>query len=912
MLNNRSTQNGRGIAMYFVLMPDAVSSNYIREQYAEAGFANVKVGTFTALVEQLNHLWMMPNLDIEFNSLLRKSALTLPEAFWYKSLMVDERSTLQVLSQSLIHIYSGLRLSDTLTKVGLVDAEQRALRYYNDLCDLAEVMQFTRPLEQMHCRSWIESVQLSSIEPLILIHSPELFEFNAWQRQVVDTLLALSPVDSMAEKLRAIIEGSSNAVHCESSDLKHLASTLFENSAEALEIEPKNIFFLKCRDALEECEVVVSRIQQAYKEGVKPSDIAVVLPLHSQHQHLLPALMMKAGISCSNLANTHQYFEWDAQLLRDLIQLYSVSLDDEEYLQPIMLGSVLVNPLMPWSLRYGQYLFEKFQYHGNFEFINEEAKEQTVKLLELLLLNCVQPLEGWLASINDLLSYPKFPAAFAAIEMQKKADEAMEIYRSYSDFSELQRCKALLNQLQPKNWNAAKNEAAWFLDAVLVLTQSDTLLKPITHSFLLGFNQGSYQPNLQTAGVFQKDDWRQLADETGLNLYQPLMEDRAFESRMKHVVCATQQSLNLSFTAQAFDGDKLEASESLLDFALALQTPANVDQEILIESITDENINQPFLIRDSGISHRAPSEEAAVVDLQLGCDLLSLHQNKEGDQRPESPSSLDKMMVSPLAWLLDRQGIESKLWGAQELPVSLLGTIAHKVFELFFSSDANTTLENFDDIFEQAVKEEADFMLTKKWRMERKQLKQEVCGALQLFSQWCGEEGWKSHMQEGRLKGELFGLPVKGFVDAVFKQAETTLILDYKKSSSNKFVERLDNGFDLQTMIYRKLLEAAGEIPAAVHSGYFTLNDKTLVLDTPVNCEVAGLNQRSIASSLQEQSMEAEAAVKRRIEQLRKGSVELNAEGDSKYWADLGVSSAKYAIDENALVSSYLKPVQEA
>jgi len=900
--------------MYFVLMPDAVSSNYVRQQYAEAGLANVKVGTFAALVEQLNLLWMMPKLDVEFDSLLRQSALELKESFWYESLMVDERSTLQALSQSLMHIFSSLGFNEALAKVMLSDGkgDQRISRYYNDLCSLVETMGFIRPLEQMQCKGWLESSQLAPIESLILIHSTDLFEFNTWQNQVVDSLLAMSPKDSMTDQLRAVIEDVTSTVHCESPDLKHLASTLFVNSVEVSAVEPKNIFFLKCRDALEECEILVTRIQQAFKEGVKPNDIAVVLPSQSKYQQLLPALMMKAGINCSNLASTHQYFEWDAQLLRDLIQLYSVSLDDEEYLQPIMLGSVLVNPLMPWSLRYGQYLFEKFQYHGSFEFLNEETKEQTVKLLELLLLRSLQPLKGWLASINDLLSYPKFPAAFTAIEMQKKADEAIDKYRSYSDLSELQRCHALLNQLQPQSWSAAKSEAAWLLDSILVLTQSDTLLRPVKHSFLLGFNQGHYQPNLQTAGVFQKDDWKQLADETSLNLYQPLMEDRAFESRMKHVVRATQQSLNLSFTAQAFNGDKLEPSESLLDFSLALQTSSNVNQEILIESIIDEEINQPFLIRACGISHSAPSEETTVVDLQLGCDLLSLHRDKEGDQRPESPSSLDKMMVSPLAWLLDRQGIESKLWEPQELPVSLLGTIAHKVFELFFNSGGNTTLENFDEIFERAVKEEADFIATKKWRMERKQLKQEVYGALHPFLQWCEQEGWKSHMQEGRLKGELFDLPVKGFVDAVFKQADTTLILDYKKSSSNNFVERLNNGFDLQTMIYRKLLEAAGEIPAAVHSGYFTLNDKTLVLDAPVNCDVAGLNQRSIASSLQEQSMEAEVAVKQRIEQLRKGSVELNTEGDSKHWADLGVSSAKYAIDENALVSNYLKSAQEA
>jgi hypothetical protein len=899
--------------MYFVLMPDAVSSNYVREQFAESGFVNVKVGTFNALVEQLILLWMIPKSDSEFDALLRQSALALPKAFWYESLKVDERSTLRALTLSLIHIYNSLGLNDNFTKLNTSDdgSEQRIFRYYNDLCSLAEAMQFTRPLEQVQCRSWLDSSQLASIEPLTFIHSPELFEFNTWQKQVVDALSVHSLAVSVTSQLRAVVENASRDVHCESPDLQHLAAVLFTSSIEYPAQAPENTFFLKCRDALEECEVAVSRVQLALREGVNPKDIAVILPSFSQHQRLLPSLMTKAGIPCSNLANTHQYFEWDGQLLRDLIQLYSVALDDEEYLQPIMLGSVLVNPLMPWSLRYGQYLFEKYQQHGNFEFLNEKIKEQTDKLLELLLLNNVLPLEEWLVSICESLSYPKFPAAFTSAEMQRKADEALEIYRSYSDISELERCHALLNQLQPQSWKVADTEAAWLLNSVLVLTENDTLLRPVKHSFLLGFNQGSYQARLQTVGVFQKDGWKQLADETGLNLYQPLIEDLGFEMRMKRLVSATKQSLNLSFAAQAFDGEKLEASESLLDFAIALQTPANVDQDILIDNITDEAITQPFLMRVSGLTVIEPPEQPVADDLQLRCDLLSIHFDKEGNQRPESPSSLDKMMVSPLAWLLDRQGIESKLWEPQGLPVSLLGTIAHKVFELFFTSAANASQESFDDIFDLAVKVEADFMTTKKWRMERKQLKQEVYGALLPFLRWCEQEGWQSHMQEGKLTGELFGLPIKGFVDAVFKQGDTRLILDYKKSSSTNFVDRLNNGFDLQTMIYRKLLEAAGKIPAGVHSGYFALNDRTLVLDAAINSTVTGLNQKSIKAPIQDQSIKAETAVKRRIEQLRNGFVELNTEGDSKHWANLGVSSAKYAIDDNFLVSKYLKPVQE-
>ena len=72
------------------------------------------------------------------------------------------------------------------------------------------------------------------------------------------------------------------------------------------------------------------------------------------------------------------------------------------------------------------------------------------------------------------------------------------------------------------------------------------------------------------------------------------------------------------------------------------------------------------------------------VHYDLGFDLLAMRKKDDGTPRPQSPSRLEKLLVSPLAWLLSELGASHLSWQPETLDVMLRGSLAHEVFERLF------------------------------------------------------------------------------------------------------------------------------------------------------------------------------------------------------------------------------------
>ena len=359
---------------------------------------------------------------------------------------------------------------------------------------------------------------------------------------------------------------------------------------------------------------------------------------------------------------------------------------------------------------------------------------------------------------------------------------------------------------------------------------------------------------------------------------------------------------------------------------LKLEQDNNITGHIIIEgpfSILPKQDKTSLLNHKNMVNIYIPTIENSVTPEVYQGDLndfeqyevFEINKDKEGKSRAESPSSLEKMMISPLAWLLGRQGLEPKGWDVQSLGVALKGTIAHKVFELHFDSESDCTYgqgtSDYEVLYQTALEEDAAFLLQPQWRLERTQLKHEIKEALSPFLDWCETEGWTIHSTEQRLAGELWSLPLKGFVDVVLENEQKTLILDYKKSKSKDRITRLNSGYDLQTLIYRELFnQQEGGNPVSIHSGYYTLNDQTLVLDVFASSSVKGITKAQLAVDLDGQSEKAVIKIKERIKQLREGEVLLNQEDDIDFWKEFGIK-AEYSIDGNPLVGHFMKPVEE-
>jgi hypothetical protein len=363
-----------------------------------------------------------------------------------------------------------------------------------------------------------------------------------------------------------------------------------------------------------------------------------------------------------------------------------------------------------------------------------------------------------------------------------------------------------------------------------------------------------------------------------------------------------------------FDGSKSLPSSTLLDMALCFQPIDKVKPELLLTSINDQNIKLPFFTVESvssDIQETSEPTEFKLDTLELAQDLIALNKDKDGNQRSESPSSLSDMLVSPFAWFLNRQGLTSKGWEVQELSIMLQGTIAHKVFELHFDSQSHFSIENFEELFNESIVIEAPFLLNSSWRIERIQLQNEVYKSIVPFVEWCQSRHWKIKETELSMLGHLWDIPLRGFADAIFENTQTALIIDYKKSKSDKRLKMLNAGFDLQTYIYRELYQQMTKTNVInIRSGYYTMNDNVLLVDGVAKDNSTEIQQVSPEVSLEDQSENAIKEVMKRLSELRNGTIELNSIDEQKRWNEIGIA-AEYTFDRHPLVKHFMKSAEE-
>ena len=91
-----------------------------------------------------------------------------------------------------------------------------------------------------------------------------------------------------------------------------------------------------------------------------------------------------------------------------------------------------------------------------------------------------------------------------------------------------------------------------------------------------------------------------------------------------------------------------------------------------------------------------------------------------------------------------------------------------------------------------------------------------------------------------------------------------------------------------------------------VNSGYYTLNDKKLLVDGVPHSNNADIDLVRPRVSLEEQSSLAIEKVEERISELRKGQIKLNYDDDNKKWNELGIA-AEYIFERHPLIKEFMK-----
>jgi hypothetical protein len=314
----------------------------------------------------------------------------------------------------------------------------------------------------------------------------------------------------------------------------------------------------------------------------------------------------------------------------------------------------------------------------------------------------------------------------------------------------------------------------------------------------------------------------------------------------------------------------------------------------------EEEHQRPFFYAEADTVLVKEHRQLVKEDLQFHQNLLALRTDTQGDLIPESPSSLEKLMISPLAWFLYRQKLEPKTWSVQELDVATQGTIAHGVFEDIFSpKNTDYKLDALTATIEKRIEEYAPFLRQDHHRLEYEQLKKEIIQAAELFRTLLTQCKVTVLKTEEQLHGMFLGMPVSGRTDALLEIAKRNLVLDYKKSSKSGRIKRMKNCYDHQLFLYRLMLADAEALTA-----YYTMNDATLIVDQSIQCaDRNGLNIEEIEDDC---TVNAKSLLEERVGEITKGDIPLNRKGDEKAWEKVGIT-ASYTLDTSPLVRFYMK-----
>jgi len=869
--------------MDFILVADALTASEARYALAQRNTMGARVGSFSVLLETLAELWLIESSDLDWGIALQEQALAMADVFWKDSVRVDEPATMAELKTSLQFLLNSLPLGTQPAEIS--EPANRYERYYNDLVSLFKRIG-ERPAQDELAEQWLAEHQELCIEPLYVYPRLNTERLYPWQQQILSILSEKCWLAPEPEKYGFILEPTPAN---ESAPVQQFAQTLFHPAADTILCE--GLHWLTCRDHVQEVEAVTSLIQTALDKGTAPERIAVVVPQSGDYELWLEKHFEYAGIISSNVRQDSKVFDWQSSLIHDL---FSTLVQPEV---PMGLMSVMVNPLMPWSAKTG-YKFAEHCAKRKMLTSEEEIEQTLLDLLQLAPEKTTTCVIDWLKVIIDLCrkNIHKGLNGQRMKGLLQNIERLLFLYNA-EDFEE--RINQILRQMPVATLNSSENRIR-YLNAINIIQEKEPLPFQVDQLFILGFNQGHYSYRPEHTGAIPREAWDSIASTASLAVPTTETSQEYWQKDFTELLNRADKGVTFLRATNNYLGEPLESSETLLDMALCFQVMEDLAPEDLETPILQSS--HPLLRTETIEVYSQASPE--LDDLYFGDNLQKAKLDDNGDTRRESPSSLEKLMLSPLAWLLNRLYIESRIWEPQTPDIRIQGNVAHKVFELFFHEQQSTVNESLiGRLFDQAVDEEAPFLNTDRWSLKRIKLRDEVSKALNDLAGWCVQLGWQITQAEGEIEGSLWGIKVRGRVDAILSDGKQALIVDYKKSKHANRLTRLEKGYDLQTYIYKALYQQ-GNPGSSPLSGYFTLNDSTLVTDQALPGSGA-LSMVRPKVGLDAQSENAVAFVGERLKAIQAGKITLNQTDDVKEWGKLGITD--YSTKDNPVITRFIR-----
>ncbi|UNK79499.1 PD-(D/E)XK nuclease family protein [Sphingopyxis granuli] len=792
----------------------------------------------------------------------------------------------------------------------------RAQLHFEALCDLWAENETAIPADIRVLKAFLDCDATDALQPVSLIWNRRNDGLTALERHILERLESHHGciVDTDPDYCRLVSDRGVPQAHADTL-LGHAQRNLVNPDCGLIPADD-SLSVLSVRDSLAECEAAGAIVQSWLEQdaALRGRDIGIVIPDGSDHAPYLAEVFARTGLALSSLPGGS-----GRNMGAEAVLLFAQS---RKRPAPAMaLASLYSSPLMCWPPEMGALLAAAVM---DGDFSPALAK----------------PFTGKVAKLYELIRSPSPVSARQLAEQLRAFAQLLSDDKEYRDH--VREARGQVARLIAEMGTAPSGEPDWdkiikvaadyrdtlssrgpyYLDGITVLRSSEAPARSFRKLLLLGFNDGCY-PQAPAGNPFFLDSEMELIRErTGLALPSQAYQLRQAMDLFAQQLRVASEQVVIMLSERNREGGSLSPSSSLPLIARLIEGVGSPDEFVMPLDRAEGSI-WDRLIRWRDGSPPTPTEQVSVPQhYDLGRDLLLLRQTDQGEPKPQSPSRLEKLLISPLAWVLDELGARHISWQPEQLTVALRGSLAHEVFELLFVPGASHPDDmeieaRAPDLLQDRIRAIAPFLQASAWAVERRTLEAEIVKAAKRWSLILSSLGAEVVGNEFWLSGEIFGHPVRGKADCLIRLPNgLPLIVDYKKSGTTARRKRLNAHWDLQVDLYRRMAVRVDErsgpdvraIAACVDTwpdrpavAYHLLNDGGVLVNG-----AQGLDETHVEVIEGDIAENARALIEDRFRQLRAGQVATNATTDEKYFknkASLGV----YALDASPLVRAFMR-----
>lgn len=907
--------------IHFQLVPDRSSARRLRRLVAQkGGRLGVIIGTWPELLEQARKSYLLPQPE-DWDEKLAEAARSMKDAFWAKSCEVAPYETIAEISRALSMLIEG-RGPDKHVESDKKGLPERAGRHLTDLSELHKNIGFILPPHLATIDGVLKAEPATVLRNITVYHAPGFPDLSPWQKALVKKLNGDSGVAARDKALEDLLlaslewKGAPNK-----SALAALQTGLFDTTAKPVKLD-NTIQWLACRDFLEEAEIAAGIIQTALKEDKKLniSDFGILVPSERVYEDAVRDAFTLAGIPVSGLNIGRK--------VRDLGReaVFNFLITRRRPAPAMALASLYSNPLMPWTGIDGADLAQEIM-DGTFDpRLPHDSSRDAHRMIDLIQQDTSTPSELG-KSLRNFVSL--LYSNERLVEHVRRAQELLdELEVTLLSAGEIP-WKELLALSAPSNVVTHLDEIM-SREGVAVFSENEEPWREVKILIVFGFSSGRYPTPASSSPVFFESDMVQLKEKLGYDVQTGI--DMVSRKRLlfRRQLSSAAHAITFLIPRRDPQGEVIHPSETL-PFMARLISPTKGNKEITADDLIFELDTEEGRTNARWLALAKPAKPTAawtpvIADLNLKRNLLTIRVDDAGAPKPESPSVLETLMVSPFAWLLVRAGFEAREWVREDLDVSLKGILAHEILEYFFNENRpiptpSAIRKETPTQFMNAIRNIAPFLQEMEWSVERKHLEKEILDAALWWRERLIQIGAKVLGAETWLNGIFDGVPIHGKTDLLVEvSAGQLFIVDYKKSSSAKYRTMMQAGYASQVALYRIMLQT-GKYPEDTNKAlatalrekrnmgvlYALLNDHKVLTDSSGLLGTSLQDVTEMGQGIAEKGLDL---IKERFKDLRNGIIKLNSETDEDWFADNTGVTATYALDKSPLVRLFMRPAE--